>query len=267
MAETAAVIPRDEEEILNSSDDEDRFLTHDVVSASPGCSASPSPDSLNKDKGSPAVPERLSVLSSRAVAQLKALTSPDMARGGQAQRTAPGLAEHPLAAVDALLGSSSCPAAADNMLSSLPAKSPCCHGRLPSETLQAPAVPGEASEARQAGNDTQQAGNDTQQAGNDTQQAGRGTERDQASCSLGRVIGMKSATVMETLENKKKEEKEKYRLQLAMYRRLLLLRSIRSLHRQLEQQQARLQECYGTVINTKKEVLKHICSTSPSPLP
>lgn len=72
---------------------------------------------------------------------------------------------------------------------------------------------------------------------------------------------------METLESKKKEEKEKYRLQLAMYRRLVLLRSIRSLHKQLEQQQARLQECYGVVINTKKEVLKHIRSTLPSPSP
>ncbi|XP_033367972.1 uncharacterized protein LOC117243908 [Parus major] len=254
MAETAAVISREEEEIQNSSDDEDLFPTHDAVSASPGFSASPSLDSLDEDKGSSAVPERLSVLSSRAVAQLKALTGPEMGSGGRAQRTAPGLAEHPLAAVNALLGSSSCPAAADNLLpvdlASLHAKS---GGKLRSEVLQAPRVLGEAGEAVQAGTDAQQAAS--------------GIEGNAASCGLGRVVWMKATTVLETLENKKKEEKEKYRLQLAMYRRLLLLRSIRSLHRQLEQQQARLQECYGTVINTKKEVLKHICSTSPSPLP
>ncbi|XP_041331280.1 uncharacterized protein LOC121357759 [Pyrgilauda ruficollis] len=257
MAERAAVISSDEEEIQNSSDDEDRFPTQVAVTTSPGCSASPSLDSLDEDKGSSAVPERLSVLSSRAVAQLKAPAGPEMVHGGRAQRTAAGLAEHPLAAVAASLGASSWPAAVDNLLpadlASLCAKSPCCDGKLSSEVLQTLRVPGEASEALQAGTDTQQAGS--------------GTETNMASCSLGRVIWVKTTTVTETLENKKKEEKEKYRLQLAMYRRLLLLRSIRSLHRQLEQQQARLQECYGTVINTKKEVLKHICPTSPSPSP
>ncbi|XP_063276167.1 uncharacterized protein LOC134562616 [Prinia subflava] len=257
MAETAAVMSRDEEEIQNSSDDEDRFPTHGAVSASPGCSASPWLDSLNEDEGSSAVPERLSVLSSRAVAQLTALTGPEMASGGQAQRTAPGLAEHPLAAVDAFLGSSSRPAAVDNLLpvhlASLRARSPWCHGNLSSRVLQAPGLPGEAGEAARVGTDTWRAGS--------------GAEGRMASGGLGCVTGAKTTAVMETLENKKKEEKEKYRLQLAMYRRLLLLRSIRSLHRQLEQQQARLQECYGTVINTKKEVLKHICSASPSPLP
>ncbi|XP_064281033.1 uncharacterized protein LOC135303306 [Passer domesticus] len=250
MAERAAIISREEEEIQNSSDDEDRFLTQVAVTASPGCSASSLLDSLDEDKGSSAVPQRLSVLSSRAVAQLKAPAGPEMGCGGWAQRTATGLAEHPLAAVATSLGASSCPAAVGNLLpvglASLCAKSPCCDGKLSSEALQTPRVRGEASEALQAGT---------------------GAETNMASCSLGHVIWMKTTTVTETLENKKKEEKEKYRLQLAMYRRLLLLRSIRSLHRQLEQQQARLQECYGTVINTKKEVLKHICPTSPSPSP
>ncbi|KAL9868354.1 uncharacterized protein GJ701_014762 [Geothlypis trichas] len=261
MAERAAVISRDEEEIQNSSDDEDRFPTQVAVTASPGCSACPLIDSLEEHKGSSAVPERLSVLSSRAVAQLKAPTGLEMVSGGQVQRTVSGLAEHPLAAIDASLGASSCPAAVDNQLpvhlASLHAKIPCCDGKLSSEVLQVSMVPGEAL----------QAGTGTQQAGTDSQQAGSSAQSSMASCSLGHVIWMKTTTVMETLENKKKEEKEKYRLQLAMYRRLLLLRSIRSLHRQLEQQQARLQECYGTVINTKKEVLKHICPTSPSPSP
>ncbi|KAL2307972.1 hypothetical protein Nmel_000966, partial [Mimus melanotis] len=215
MAETAAVISRGEEEIQNSSDDEDRFLTHDAGSACPGCSASPSPASLNEDDGSSAIPERLSVLSGRALAQLQALTGPGMVSGGQAQRTAPGLAEHPLAVVEALLGSSSCPAAADSLLASVLAQRPCCDGQLCPEVLQAPRAPSVAREARQAGAGTQQAGSDTQGS--------------RASCSVGRVIWMKTTTVLETLESKKKEEKEKYRLQLAMYRRLLLLRSIRSL--------------------------------------
>ncbi|XP_028941163.1 UPF0500 protein C1orf216 homolog [Antrostomus carolinensis] len=173
-------------------------------SASPSCSLA----SFNEDKGSSAVPERLSVLSSKAVAHVKALTGPEMVSGGQAQRTASRLAVHHPTDVNASLGGLSCLATVSNL-----------------------------------------------------QPVGM------APCGLGRVIWMKTAKVMETLENKKKEEKEKYRLQLAMYRRLLLLRSIRSLHKQLEQQQARLQECYGMVIHTKKEVLKHIRSTSPSPSP
>ncbi|XP_057226415.1 uncharacterized protein LOC130576061 [Malurus melanocephalus] len=256
MAQTAAVISRDEEEIQNSSEDEDRFLTPDAVTASPGCSASPSLDTLNEDKRSSAGPERLSVLSSRAVAQGKALAGPEMVSAGQAQSAAPGLAEHPLAAADASLGVSSYPIVSDDLLpediASLPTTSPPCDGELSSEVLQAPKVTGEAG---------------TDPGDGHMQQAGSSSKGNAVSCSLGHVIWMKSTKVMETLENKKKEEKEKYRLQLSMYRRLLLLRSIRSLHRQLEQQQARLQECYGMVIETKKEVLKQICSTSPSPSP
>ncbi|XP_064908508.1 UPF0500 protein C1orf216 homolog [Columba livia] len=167
MAETVGVTPRDEEEIQNNN--EDPFLNRDALTTSSGCSASSLSASLNEDKGSSAVPERLSILSSKAMAHVT--------------------------------------------------------------------------------------------------QAGSNVEGNTAPCSPSQAIWMKTAKVMETLENRKKEEKEKYRLQLAMYRRLLLLRSIRSLHKQLEQQQARLQECYGTVINTKKEVLKHIRSTSTSPSP
>ncbi|KAJ7415232.1 hypothetical protein WISP_79072 [Willisornis vidua] len=262
MAEPAAVIPGDEEEIQNDSDDEDRFLNHDTVTASPGCSASPSLASLKEDVGSSTVPERLSILSSKAVAQVKALTDLKMVSGGQDQRTASGLAEHHLTSVDASLGGSLYPVTVGNLqpmdIASLCSRSSCCNGELSLDVLQVPKVPCEASEPPQAG---------TNQGDCHKQHAGSGIEGDMASCSLGHVIWMKTTKVMETLENKKQEEKEKYRLQVAMYRRLLLLRSIRSLHRQLEQQQARLQECYGMVINTKKEVLKHICSTSPSPSP
>lgn len=267
MAETVGVIPRDEEESQNNSDDEDPFPNHDAVTASPGFSASPSSASLNEDKGSSAAPERLSVLSSKAVAQAKALTGPEMVSGGQAQRTASGSAEHRPTAVNASLGGSSYSAAVDNLqpvgISSLCSESPCCEGDTGLEVPQVPRVPGGAGHPPQA----VPALTGTKPGGCHLQQAGSGAKGNTAPSSLGRAIWTKTAKVMETLENKKKEEKEKYRLQLAMYRRLLLLRSIRSLHKQLEQQQARLQECYGTVINTKKEVLKHIRSTSPSPSP
>lgn len=265
MAETVGVIPRDEEETRNNSDDKDPFPNCDVVTASPGCSASPSLASLNEDKRSSAVPERLSVLSSKAVAQAKVLTGPEVVSDGQAQRTASGLAEDHPTAVNASLGGSSYPAAISNIqpvgIASPCSESPCCFDNLSSEVLQVPWVPGGAGEPRQ----DVAALLGTDPGGCHTPQAERGTKGDAAPCSLGQAIRMKAVKVTETLENKKKEEKEKYRLQLAMYRRLLLLRSIRSLHKQLEQQQARLQECYGTVINTKKEVLKHIRSTSPSP--
>ncbi|KAJ7407089.1 hypothetical protein BTVI_64028 [Pitangus sulphuratus] len=262
MAETIAVIPRDEEDIQSNCEDEDRFPNHDTVTASLGCSASPSLASLNEDRGSSMVPERLSVLSSKVVTLVKALTGPEMVSGGQAQRTASGLAEHHMTAVDVSLGGSLYPVVVSNLqpvdIASLCSKSSFCNGELSSEVLQVPRVLCEAGESPQAGTDQKDC---------HTQQEGSGTKGNTASCSLGHVIWMKTTTVMETLENKKQEEKEKYRLQLAMYRRLLLLRSIRSLHRQLEQQQARLKECYGMVINTKKEVLKHICSASPSPSP
>ncbi|XP_054674060.1 UPF0500 protein C1orf216-like [Grus americana] len=267
MAETVGVIPRDEEDIQNNSDDEDLFLTCDAVTVSPGCSSSPSLASLNEDKGSSTVPERLSVLSSKAVAQAKALTGPEMVSGGQAQRTASELAEHHPTTVSASLGGSWYPTAVDNLqpggVASLCSKSPCCDGNPSLEAPQVPRVPGGASESPQA----VAALPTSDPGGCHMLQVGSGMKGDTAPCSLGQAIWTKSAKVMETLESKKKEEKEKYRLQLAMYRRLLLLRSIRSLHKQLEQQQARLQQCYGVVINTKKEVLKHIRSTSPSPSP
>ncbi|XP_059691930.1 reticulon-4 receptor-like [Gavia stellata] len=267
MAETVGVTPRDEEETQTNGSDEDPFPNCDALMASLGCSASPSLASLNEDKGSSAVPERLSVLSSKAMAQAKALAGPEIVSGGQAQRTASGLAEHHPTAGNASLGGSSYPAAVGNLqpvnIASPRSKSPCCDGDLSSEVPQVPRVPRGAGEPPQAVTALPR----THPGGCHVQQAGSGAKGDTAPCILGQVIWTKTTKVMETLENQKKEEKEKYRLQLAMYRRLLLLRSIRSLHKQLEQQQARLQECYGTVINTKKEVLKHIRSTSPSPSP
>ncbi|KAM6142461.1 uncharacterized protein FYN12_000450 [Phoenicopterus ruber ruber] len=261
MAETVDVMPRDEEEIQNNSDDED------PVPNRLACSASPSLASLNEDEGSSTVPERLSILSSKAVAQAKALAGPEMVSSGQAQRTASGLTEHHLTAVSASLGGSLYAVAVGNPqpvgIASPCSESPGCDDDPSLEVVQVPRVPRGAGEPTQAVTALPR----TDPGGCHMQEAGSGAKGDTAPCSMGQVIWMKTTKVMETLENKKKEEKEKYRLQLAMYRRLLLLRSIRSLHKQLEQQQARLQECYGTVINTKKELLKHIRSTSPSPSP
>ncbi|KAM9023862.1 uncharacterized protein PRD47_002487 [Ara ararauna] len=265
MAETISVIPRDEEEIQNITGDEDPFLNHDAVMASPISSASPSLASLNDDKGSSAVPERLSILSSKAVAQAKVLSGSEMVSGAMAQRTASGLTDHHLTAGNASLGGSSHSEAVSNLqpvgIASLCSESPCCDGDQSLKVLQVTRVPSGAGEPLQAV--VGMPGTDPRSC--HMQWAGSDAKGNMAPLSLGQVIWTKTANVMETLENKKREEKEKYQLQLAMYRRLLLLRSIRSLHKQLEQQQARLQECYGTVINTKKEVLKHICSTSPSP--
>ncbi|KAM6282842.1 uncharacterized protein LJ264_001148 [Porphyrio hochstetteri] len=266
MAETVGVMPRDEEDIQNNSDDEDPFLNCDAVTASPGCSSSPSLASLNEDKGSSVVPERLSVLSTKAMVQATVLSVPEMVSGGQAQSTASGLAEYPPRAANALSGSWY-PAAVGNLqpvgIASLCSKRSCCNDNPSSEALQVPRVPSKAGESLQAV--AALLGSNPEAC--HTLQAGSNVKSDTAPDSLGWAIWTEPAKVTETLENKKKEAKEKYRLQLAMYRRLLLLRSIRSLHKQLEQQQARLQECYGMVINTKKEVLKHIHSTSPSPAP
>ncbi|XP_053915242.1 UPF0500 protein C1orf216 homolog [Cuculus canorus] len=262
MAETVGTVSRTKEEIQNNSDDEDPFLNRDVVAASPGCSAGCYLASLNEDKGSSAAPARLSILSSRAIAQAKALAGPEMVSDGQAQKTASGLAKHHPITEHALLVGSWCPTAAGNLQTADTAspcsKRPCCNGNL---SLEVPMVPGGADEPLQSVTALPR----TDAMGCHTQEAGSGAKDDMGPCSLDWVIWTKTTKVLESLENKKKEEKEKYRLQLAMYRRLLLLRSIRSLHKQLEQQQARLQECYGTVINTKKEVLKHIRSISPSP--
>ncbi|XP_054020042.1 UPF0500 protein C1orf216 homolog [Dryobates pubescens] len=263
MAETVDTIPRDEEMSQNNSDDEDPFSKHDAVMASPGGSDSSSLIILNEDKGNSAMPERLSSLSSKALAQAKILTGLEMVSGGQVQRITSGLAEYQQTPVDTSLSASSYLAAVSN-LQPLDIALPCSTSLSYDvdrslQVLQVPAAPGDAPQDA-----IPLPGIDLGAC--HVQEAGSGAGDNVSPCNLGQIMLMK-AKIMEALENKKKEEKEKYQLQLVMYRRLLLLRSIRSLHKQLEQQQARLQECYGMVINTKKEVLKHICSTSPSPSP
>ncbi|OCT94762.1 hypothetical protein XELAEV_18012452mg [Xenopus laevis] len=59
-------------------------------------------------------------------------------------------------------------------------------------------------------------------------------------------------------EKLKEREKEKHNAQLTMYRRLALLRWIRALQQKLRDQQNRLQESFDTILDNRKEILRHI---------
>ncbi|KAG8451422.1 hypothetical protein GDO86_003580 [Hymenochirus boettgeri] len=59
-------------------------------------------------------------------------------------------------------------------------------------------------------------------------------------------------------EKLKEREKEKHHVQLTMYRRLALLRWIRSLQQKVKDQQNRLQESFDTILDNRKEILRHI---------
>ncbi|XP_072103105.1 UPF0500 protein C1orf216 homolog [Mobula birostris] len=56
----------------------------------------------------------------------------------------------------------------------------------------------------------------------------------------------------------KEQEKEKHQTQVIMYRRLALLRWIRSLQQKVVDHQHRLQESYDTILSNRKELLKFI---------
>ncbi|XP_067833384.1 UPF0500 protein C1orf216 homolog [Heptranchias perlo] len=68
-----------------------------------------------------------------------------------------------------------------------------------------------------------------------------------------------SLTAMEKI---KMGLKEQFQTQIKMYRRLMLLRSIRNLQQQLQGQQAQLQNYYHIALSAKKELLKHISTPS-----
>ncbi|XP_069827743.1 UPF0500 protein C1orf216 homolog [Dendropsophus ebraccatus] len=68
-------------------------------------------------------------------------------------------------------------------------------------------------------------------------------------------------------EKLKEQEKEKHHAQLTMYRRLALLRWIRSLQQRVKDQQNRLQESFDTILDNRKEILRYIqqgCNKSPT---
>ncbi|XP_062424043.1 UPF0500 protein C1orf216 homolog [Rhea pennata] len=270
MAEKVGLMPKDEEEIQNNGD-EDPFQNCDAVTACSSCPASSLLANLHEGKGSSAAPEGPSILSSLAMVQEKAPAGPEIINGDKAQSTASGFSEYLSTDVSVSLGGLSHLVAVCK-LESVAISSPCTESLCwdcsqNSEESQLPRASSSSHEPRTITALLVSKFSCCHAGACNMQHTCSGTEDDTVPCSLGQAIWMKTTKVMETLEKRKKEEKEKYRLQIAMYRRLLLLRSIRSLHKQLEQQQARLQECYGTVINTKKEVLKHIRSASPSPAP
>ncbi|XP_030075869.1 UPF0500 protein C1orf216 homolog [Microcaecilia unicolor] len=81
-------------------------------------------------------------------------------------------------------------------------------------------------------------------------------------------------TLLEAFQNLKDKEKykelekEKHHVHLTMYRRLALLRWIRSLQQKVIDQQNRLQESFDTILDNRKELLRYIqqgvtCSKEP----
>uniref|UniRef100_A0A8C4PAZ6 Chromosome 1 open reading frame 216 n=1 Tax=Dromaius novaehollandiae TaxID=8790 RepID=A0A8C4PAZ6_DRONO len=59
-------------------------------------------------------------------------------------------------------------------------------------------------------------------------------------------------------ERFKEREKEKHHIQLVMYRRLALLRWIHSLQQKVVAQQNRLQESFDTILDNRKELIRHL---------
>ncbi|KAH0631130.1 hypothetical protein JD844_005266 [Phrynosoma platyrhinos] len=67
------------------------------------------------------------------------------------------------------------------------------------------------------------------------------------------------AEAFQSLQEKKKlkeQEKQKHRVHLVMYRRLALLRWIRSLQQKVVDQQNRLQESFDTILDNRKELIR-----------
>ncbi|XP_054855925.1 UPF0500 protein C1orf216 homolog [Eublepharis macularius] len=81
------------------------------------------------------------------------------------------------------------------------------------------------------------------------------------------------AEAFQNLQDKKKfkeREKEKHHVHLVMYRRLALLRWIRSLQQKVVDQQNRLQESFDTILDNRKELIRCVqqgvvCAKNPAP--
>lgn len=80
------------------------------------------------------------------------------------------------------------------------------------------------------------------------------------------------AEAFRNLQDKKKfkeQEKEKHHVHLVMYRRLALLRWIRSLQQKVVDQQNRLQESFDTILDNRKELIRcvqqgMVCAKNPT---
>ncbi|NXX75696.1 CA216 protein, partial [Urocolius indicus] len=81
------------------------------------------------------------------------------------------------------------------------------------------------------------------------------------------------AEAVQQLQDKerfKEREKEKHHVQLVMYRRLALLRWIHGLQQKVVEQQNRLQECFDTILDNRKELIRYLqhgpaCAAAPGP--
>ncbi|XP_003229270.4 UPF0500 protein C1orf216 homolog [Anolis carolinensis] len=76
------------------------------------------------------------------------------------------------------------------------------------------------------------------------------------------------AEAFQSLQEKKKfkeQEKQKHRVHLVMYRRLALLRWIRSLQQKVVDQQNRLQESFDTILDNRKELIRCVQQGMPCP--
>uniref|UniRef100_A0A8C5LJ73 Chromosome 1 open reading frame 216 n=1 Tax=Leptobrachium leishanense TaxID=445787 RepID=A0A8C5LJ73_9ANUR len=98
----------------------------------------------------------------------------------------------------------------------------------------------------------------------DTEQSDVESSSDSESLSHTLVEAYQSLQDREML---KEREKEKHHAQLTMYRRLALLRWIRCLQQKVRDQQNRLQESFDTILDNRKEILRHIQHGSNKGLP
>uniref|UniRef100_A0A8C8RAY4 Chromosome 1 open reading frame 216 n=1 Tax=Pelusios castaneus TaxID=367368 RepID=A0A8C8RAY4_9SAUR len=76
------------------------------------------------------------------------------------------------------------------------------------------------------------------------------------------------AEAFQNLQDKKRfkqREKEKHHIHLVMYRRLALLRWIRSLQQKVVDQQNRLQESFDTILDNRKELIRYLQQGMVSP--
>nr|XP_025035102.1 uncharacterized protein LOC112543982 [Pelodiscus sinensis] len=233
MAEKVGLMSRDEEEMQNN-DEKYPFQACYTLSTADCCSANDLLSSPNEER------ERLSISSSKDRECKKTLIGQQLITHNKAQNIAPGITGYHSTDANISLAGSSSPEEICT-LKPVGISSPCpeslhCDLNKYSEELQ-PAVVAKKSE--EASQNIASLLSCCRSWSPSAALTWNNTKEDMATCSLGQTTWMRTIQVKGIIEQRKLEEKERYQLQVAMYRRLLLLRSIRSLHKQLEQQQSR----------------------------
>ncbi|KAM9737718.1 uncharacterized protein c19h1orf216 isoform 2-T3 [Menidia menidia] len=89
---------------------------------------------------------------------------------------------------------------------------------------------------------------------------------DQSSDSDGELL-MDAVWTLRERERFKAQEMEKHQEQLTMYRRLALIRWVRTLQGRVQQQQDRLQSSFDLILTHRKELLRMGAAAMPSPAP